>query len=300
MAGHILITGSTGFVGRALLKTLADRGFSARGIGRAETGDLGPETDWRPWISEDVDCIVHLAGRAHVMRDSVNDPTLVYDAVNRGGTGSLAQQAAQAGVRRIIYMSSVKALAESGIDVRADDPANPQDDYGRSKLAAEQALAEVGDDCETVILRPPLIYGPGVKGNFARLLTIVDRGFPLPLGSVGNSRSLVSVANICDAVVHSMHADPGVYCPTDLEAVSTPQMIKLIAENLNKPARLVPFPVSLLKVAGRMSGKRDMVDRLTGSLTLKGWPPGWTPVQSTEDAFAEMVAWYRNTSSGTA
>jgi len=292
VAGRILVTGATGFVGTALTATLAAEGRDVVAVGRRETGDLGPDTDWRPWLGPGTDCVVHLAGRAHVMRDQAMDPAAAYDAVNRAATAVLAEQAAAAGVRRIVYMSSVKALAESGLDVSPQDSPAPLDDYGRSKLAAERALAEAVPGCEIVILRPPLIYGPGVKGNFLRLIRLVERGLPLPLGSVRNKRSMISLANIVDATATAMHCQPGVYCPTDAVALSTPELIRQIGAALGRPARLLPFPVGLLRALADLAGRGDMVNRVTGSLTLKGAPPGWSAPQSVEDAVAETVAWY--------
>ena len=148
MAGRILVTGATGFVGTALTTALTAKGHDVLAVGRRETGDLGPKTDWRPWLEPGTDCVIHLAGRAHVMRDEAADPAAAYDAVNRAATALLAEQAAAAGIRRIVYMSSVKALAESGLDVTPQDSPTPLDDYGRSKLAAERALLEAAPGSE--------------------------------------------------------------------------------------------------------------------------------------------------------
>ena len=296
MAGRVVVTGATGFVGSHLCAVLRAAGYEVAALGRAETGELGPGTDWSPWLDDGVDCVFHLAGRAHVMRDTAASPAAAYDAVNRGATDALARQAAAAGVRRIVYMSSVKALTEAGADVPADAPARPEDDYGRSKLAAELALRAV-PRLEHVILRPPLVYGPGVKGNFIRLIRLVDRGVPLPLASVRNRRSMISLTNLCDAVIHAAHCAPGLYCPTDAVALSTPDLIRTIAAAFGKKAALFPFPPALLAAAGALTGKGGLVRRLTGTLTVTGAPPGWQPPETPDRGIRRTVEWYRTAES---
>ena len=296
MAGRIVVTGATGFVGGALCGLLRERGREVVALGRAETGDLGPDTDWTPWLGPDIDCVIHLAGRAHVMRETADDPSRAYDAVNRGATAALAQQAAAAGVRRIVYMSSVKAMAESGTDIPASADPKPEDDYGKSKLAAERALRSVAG-LETVILRPPLVYGPGVKGNFLRLIRLVDRGVPLPLGLVHNRRSMISLANLCDAAIHAIDCKTGIYCPSDGPALSTADLVRRIAAALGTAPRLIPVPVSLLALAGAVTGRSGMVRRLTGSLAVSGDPPGWTPPENPDQGIERTVRWYRTAES---
>lgn len=293
MAGRILLTGATGFVGTYLAPLLRGRGFMVDAVGRAETGPLGPDTDWRPFLHEDTIGIIHLAGRAHVMREEEDNPDAAYDRVNRDATLALADQAIEAGIRRFVYVSSVKAMGEQGLDLNPSSPPVPTDPYGRSKLAAEEGLLARAPSADSVILRPPLVYGPGVKANFLALLKAVDRGIPLPLGMVRNRRSLISLKNLSDALIHSLDCRPGIYCPTDAQPVSTPDLVLAIGTALGKRPILLPVPVCLLKALGAVTGRKAAIDRLTGDLTFSGWPPGWSPPQTLADGLAETAAWYR-------
>lgn len=293
MAGRVLLTGATGFVGTYLAPLLRERGYTVDAVGRAETGPLGPDTDWGPFLHADTTGIIHLAGRAHVMREEEDNPAAAYDRVNRDATLALAEQAADAGIRRFVYVSSVKAMGEQGLDLNPATPPLPSDPYGNSKLAAEAGLTALSKKLDSVIIRPPLVYGPGVRANFLALMKAVDRRMPLPLGLVRNRRSLISVRNLCDALIHGLDCAPGIYCPTDPEPVSTPDLVRAIAAALHTRPFLVPVPVWLLKVLGAATGRGAAVDRLTGDLTFSGWPPGWTPPQTMQDGLAETAAWYR-------
>ncbi len=293
MAGRVLLTGATGFVGTYLAPILRERGFTVDAVGRADTGPLGPNTDWRPFLQEDTSAIIHLAGRAHVMREEDGDPVAAYDRVNRGATLALAEQAMRAGIKRFVYVSSVKAMGEQGLDLNPSMPPLPSDPYGESKLAAEQGLIAFGSDLDTVILRPPLVYGPGVKANFLALLKVVDRGIPLPLGMVRNRRSLISLRNLSDALIFALDCAPGIYCPTDDTPISTPDLIAGLGRALGTRPILLPIPVWMLKALGAVLGRSAMIDRLTGDLTFSGWPPGWSPPQSAPEGFAEVAGWYR-------
>lgn len=294
MAGRVLLTGATGFVGTYLAPILRERGFTVDAVGRTETGPLGPDTDWRPFLHEDTAAVIHLAGRAHVMREEEADPAAAYDRVNRGATMALAEQAVRAGVKRFVYVSSVKAMGEQGLDLDPAMPPLPSDPYGESKLAAERGLTALSADLDTVILRPPLVYGPGVKANFLALLKAVDRGIPLPLGLVRNRRSLISLRNLSDALIFALDCAPGIYCPTDGDPISTPDLIRGLGRALGKRPVLLPVPVWMLKALGAVLGRTGAVDRLTGDLTFRGRPPGWSPPQTAAEGFDEVAAWYRS------
>lgn len=292
MARRILLTGATGFVGTYLTPLLRGQGFAVDAVGRTETGPLGPDTDWRPFLHGDTGAVIHLAGRAHVMREEAADPEAEYDRVNRGATLALAEQAIAAGIRRFVYVSSVKAMGEQGLDLAPSMPCLPTDPYGRSKLAAEEGLRALAPDLDCVILRPPLVYGPGVKANFLALMKAVNKGVPLPLGMVRNRRSLISLRNLSDALVHALDCPPGIYCPTDPEPVSTPALVRGLGEAMGTSPFLLPIPVWMLKTLGAVLGRKAAIDRLTGDLTFTGWPPSWSPPQTAREAYAEAAAWY--------
>lgn len=292
MARRILLTGATGFVGTYLTPVLRRQGFAVDAVGRTETGPLGPNTDWRPFLRGDTDAVIHLAGRAHVMLEEAVDPEAEYDRVNRGATLALAEQAIAAGIRRFVYVSSVKAMGERGLDLAPSMPCVPTDPYGRSKLAAEEGLRALGPDLDCVILRPPLVYGPGVKANFLALMKAVNKGVPLPLGMVRNRRSLISLRNLSDVLIHALDCPPGIYCPTDPEPVSTPALVRGLGEAMGRAPLLLPIPVWMLKTLGAVLGRKAAIDRLTDDLTFTGAPPGWSPPQTAREAYAEAAAWY--------
>jgi nucleoside-diphosphate-sugar epimerase len=281
----ILLTGATGFVGQALLPHLRTEGMTVRvasrrtpgagvsGIEHARVADIGPGTDWRMALTG-VDTVLHLAARVHVLRDVARDPLVPFRAVNVAGTLNLAEQAIQAGVGRFVYVSSIKVNGE-GRDApytESDLPA-PEDAYAISKWEAEQGLRELASRSalEVVILRPPLIYGPGVKANFLRLMQVVHRGWPLPLGAVHNRRSLLYLGNFVDVltrcVLHPAAAGQ-TFLLADGEDVSSPELIRRLAAAMERPPRLLPVPESVLRIVGVALGKRMEMARLLGSLTI--------------------------------
>jgi UDP-glucose 4-epimerase len=212
------------------------------------------------------------------MRDRAADLEREFDVTNHLATARLAAQAEAAGVRRFVFLSSIKVHGDSSDRALGpgDAPA-PADAYGRSKLAAERALAEAANAMSVVVLRPPLVYGPGVKGNFRTMMNAIRRGWPLPLGAIENRRSLIYVGNLADAIRAALDAPPGLYLPSDRDDVSTPELIRRTAAALHCPARLLPVPPALLHALAGIAGKTAAIERLTGSLTVDGALPGWTP-----------------------
>lgn len=261
---------------------------------------LSSSADWKPLL-EGIDAIVHLAGRVH--RPTDPDPS-AYLAENCDGTTKLARDAIASGVRRFIFLSTSKVLGEeSGPDALAETaPARPGDAYAASKFSAEQSLAQMRGSLQISILRPPLVYGPGVKANFRALLSAVDRGLPLPLASIRNRRSLIGVDNLASAIIACLDS-PGAagrtFHVTDGVPRSTPELVRAVASALGRPARLLPFPPALLEACGALIGRGDTVRRLTRSLELDDrairTEIGWQPPRSFEDGIGETARWYRRT-----
>lgn len=303
----MLVTGATGFVGQALLGELIAHGHEAIPAVRRPAGllreavvpDMHAQADWRAALAG-CDAVVHLAARVHLMRDTADDPLARYRATNTDATLNLARQAAQTGVRRFVFVSSIKVNGE-GCDApyREIDAPAPEDAYAISKWEAEQGLWRIARETglEVVVLRPPLIYGPGVKANFRRLLDTVARGWPLPLGAIQNRRSLLYLGNFVDVIrvcVEHPAAAGQTFLVDDGRPVSTPELIRAIARAMGRPARLLAIPASALGFAGALLGKRTAVARLTGSLWLDSSRVrthlGWTPPYSMEAGLAATVA----------
>ena len=314
---RILVTGANGFIGQSLCAEALRRGLQVRGATRsacelpagaefAVVGAIDSETDWADAL-RGVDVVIHLAARVHVMKDTAADPLAEFLKVNLHGTANLARQAARAGVKRLVYVSSVKVNGERTTETRpfveSDKPA-PQDPYGISKMQAEQALHRVARETglEVVVVRPPLVYGPGVKGNFAQMLSVVARGIPLPLASVHNQRSLLCVGNLVDAlIVCATHpaAAGQTYLVSDGEDVSTPDLLRRLGTAMGHPARLFSCPPSFLKFAGRLTGKSEQIERLLGSLQVDSdkirRDLNWQPPFSLQQGLQATADWYRNT-----
>lgn len=307
---RVLVTGATGFIGRHLCDELAKGAWSVRGTTRSARSDMRAEpvvipkidgaTDWSAALAG-VSTVVHLAAETSA-RSNADEASLME--TNVAGTERLARAAAQAGVERMVFMSSVKVNGEvtRGIPFRASDPPAPADAYGRSKARAEESLRAVARDSalKLVILRPPLVYGPGVAGNFLRLVQLVDKRLPLPLAGVRNVRSLVGVRNLVHLVRHCLDTSAtvgGTFLVSDGVDLSTPNLIRLIARHLGQPARLFHMPPMLLSGIGRLTGKSEMVERLIGSLAVDIGPTreqlGWQPAVSIDEGIAETVRWYR-------
>jgi nucleoside-diphosphate-sugar epimerase len=310
---RILVTGATGFVGRALCASLAGVGVAVRRALRAASaergaddvivGDIGPGTRWDQALTG-VDAVVHLAARTHVMRETVDDSLALYRAINVEGTRALAAAAAGAGVKRFVFLSSIKVNGESTADkaYAESDAPRPEDAYGISKWEAEQALASIARDSklETVVLRPPLIYGPGVKGNFLSLMRAIDRGLPLPLASIDNRRSLLYLGNVVSAIglllTHPQAAAQTFLLADDDVGISTPALIRAIAAALGRRARLYPFPPALLLAMAALARRGAAAQRLTGSLVVDSGAIrnslGWQPVASLAAGLDSTARWY--------
>lgn len=314
-AGKILVTGATGFVGSFLCRRLLMEGWHvcgtvqkekpARllepGVEAVEVGSLGPATPWREALVG-IHTIIHLAARVHIMADPAADPQAEFSLVNTEGTSQLAREAATAGVRRLVFVSSIKVNGEEApVPYTESSVPQPTDPYGISKWEAEQALRKIEAETglEVVVVRPPLVYGPGVKANFRNLLGLVHSGIPLPLASVANRRSLVYVGNLADALTlcatHPKAAGK-TFLVSDGEDVSTPELVRRTAAALGVPARLFPVPVPLMRLAGFLTGKSPAVDRLTGSLAVDSSrireELEWTPPFSMDDGLRATAEWF--------
>jgi len=314
---RVLVTGATGFVGRHLCPLLAEQGHvvtaavrvvpeqAVQGVGPiVQVGEISPDTDWQDALSAQ-DVVIHMAARTHVMNESGPESEALYEQINVGGTAALAKAAASAGVRRLIFLSSVKALGESSGEtpLTEETGAAPEDAYGRTKREAEKELLRIAETTglEAVILRPPLIYGPGVKGNLLSLFRACDKGLPLPLRQIHNRRTLVYLGNLTDAILQCLdHPGAGneIFLVSDGEAVSTPDLIRHICQNLGRSSRLLPFPVWCLHLAGKILGKSDAINRLTGSLEVSNAKIckqlDWTPPFNMIQGFERTAEWYLN------
>ena len=309
-----LITGADGFVGRHLCAEWSQQGYQVRATTRSHNrlsatgetvmvGSIDARTKWANALCN-VDTLIHLAARVHVIKDKTADPLTEFLKVNLHGTSNLAQQAANSGVRRLIYVSSIKVNGEQTTAVRpfveTDEP-NPQDPYGISKWRAEQELQRISQETglEVVIVRPPLIYGPGVKGNLARLLSWVEHGVPLPLTGIRNTRSLIGIDNFT-SVLHACLTHPAAagrtYLVRDGEDISTPELLRRLGHHLDKPARLFTLPPPLLERLAGWVGRRADAQRLTGSLIVDDSrirrELGWVPPRTLDEGLALMTrAW---------
>lgn len=285
MSDVILLTGGTGFVGKQLYSALIKshqvlcvlRNKRSADYGECvEISEIDKNTQWSDALSG-VNYVIHCAARVHIMNDSSSDPLTEFRAVNTEGTLNLARQAAETGVKRFIFLSSIKVNGESTSDSNpftAFDSRRPEDPYGMSKSEAEEQLLALGKETgmEIVIIRPPLVYGEGVKANFASLMELVGKGFPLPFRAINqNKRSLVSVYNLVDLIkvcVDHPNAANQVFLVSDDDDLSTAQMVALMAKVQGKANLSLPVPVWCFKLAGKLFKKEAVVDRLVGSLQL--------------------------------
>ena len=308
-----LVTGASGFVGNATCARLVAQGMNVigsvrhlstqplLGVDYRLVGDLDANTDWRDALTG-VDTIVHCAARVHVMREMAADPLVAFRTTNVAGTEQLARQAAAAGVRRFVFLSSVKVNGEGGLAAYHEtDPPAPQDAYGISKYEAELGLREIAVETgiEVVMVRSPLIYGPGVKANFQALMRALMRGVPLPLGAIHNRRSLVALDNVVDLIVTCIEhpaAANETFLVSDGEDLSTTELIRRLARAMGRPARLVPVPETVLVTGSMLLGKRAVARRLCGNLQVNISKArkvlGWTPLVSVDEGLRRTTKHY--------
>ncbi|MDH1657960.1 SDR family oxidoreductase [Pseudomonas mosselii] len=307
MSHRILLTGASGFVGKAVLGKLLERGeavvvalrhgseVQGKGAEQFRFAQLDGGTEWKAALGR-VDTVIHSAARVHVMNDTDRDPLATFRRVNVEGTLNLARQAAKAGVKRFIFISSIKVNGEGtpkGRPYTADDQPAPSDPYGISKREAEDALRSLAleSGMEVVIIRPVLVYGPGVKANFLSMMRWLEKGVPLPLGAIDNRRSLVALDNLADLIatcVDHPNAANQTFLVSDGEDLSTSALLRRMAFALGRPARLIPVPAGLLKFGCSILGKRSLSQRLCGSLQVDIEKNrsllGWTPPVSVDEA----------------
>jgi len=311
---NFLVTGASGFVGKWLIELLLERHFNVTAVIRetpqqevlgcrtVRVPQISGVTDWSQLLSN-IDVVVHLAARVHVMQETEADALSAFQAVNLHGTINLARQAAASGSKRFVYISSIKVNGEhTNISpfVETDTPA-PQDPYAISKWQAEQALHEISKETgmEVVILRPPLVYGPGVKANFYNLMRLVSKALPLPIGLINNHRSMIYVENLVDAILAcAIHPNAAgqTYLVSDGRAVSTPELVHQIASAMNKPCRVFSFPVSLLRLCAFVVGKSAMMDRLSQSLAIDDskirLDLNWRSPYTSKQGIEKTVNWF--------
>lgn len=309
----VLLTGGSGFIGRSIIdKIVTDRNNdsiilalrkedpSLFGLSSIVTGDLGNNFDWKP-VAKGCDVIIHCSARVHVMQDTKNDPLEEYRKSNVDGTLRLAKQAALAGVKRFIFLSSIKVNGEETFlnhCYQPDDQPLPQDPYGISKWEAEQGLKKISEETnmEVVIIRPPLVYGPGVKANFLNMMTLIYKGIPLPFGAINNQRSLVFIDNLVDLIMvcldHPCAANQ-TFLVSDGNDLSTTELFKKIAVELDVKQKIFPVPMKLLKFGANAVGKKSIAQRLCGSLCVDITKTrellNWQPPISLDKAISETT-----------
>jgi nucleoside-diphosphate-sugar epimerase len=321
---RILITGASGFIGQSLIKTLLNKDKKIRATIRSNSlfssnteteyinvGDINGETRWEE-ILDDIDCIIHCAGQTHIREVKKEDDQSIYHSVNVDGTKQLAKQATESKVKRLIFLSSIKVNGEctatnsndtnkdflsKKIFMQSDKP-NPENPYAKSKLEAEKVLWEISaiTGLEVVIVRLPLVYGYGAKGNLVRLINLVNSGIPLPLSLVRNKRSMIGIDNIIDLLIRCIdhpEANGKTFLASDGEDLSTPELIKLIASSIGRKANLFPLPIFILKSLGSIFGKSEEINRLVGSLRIDNSYTkkilDWTPPISVKEGIRRMV-----------
>lgn len=307
----ILITGASGFVGRSVCAELLKQNLEIRLALRANNfllenvevaiiNQIDNDTDWSTAL-RNVDVVIHLAARVHVMNEAAVDSMLKFRSVNVDGTMNLARQSVKAGVRRFIFISSIKVNGEQTTKDKPfteDDVANPQDAYGLSKLEAEQGLLQLARETkiEVVIIRPPLVYGAGVRANFLSMLRAVKKGYPLPLGVIYNKRSFVYVENLVSLILRCINhpaAANEVFLVSDGYDLSTTELLQKCAFALGVKPKLIPVPPRVLELIASLTGKKDVIQRLCGNLqvdiTKANKLLGWVPPISLEDGMRKTV-----------
>jgi len=311
----VLVTGANGFIGQALCKFFCTSGFGLLAAVRqkdnrlladyevVEVGDIGPQTDWQKALTG-MDTVVHLAGREHILKEHSSNFLMEFRKINVLGTERLARMAAKAGVKRFIFISSVKVNGEGALRSYTEkDIPEPQDAYGISKREAEDSLARIAGETglKTVFLRPPLVYGPGVKANFKNLMKIAGAGLPLPFKGINNRRSFLYLGNLVDAIIicisHPLAAGE-TFLVSDGQDVSTPNLIKMIALAMDKKAVLFSLHPGILKALCKIAGKGKEMEKLTGSLLIDSSKIrnllGWKPPFTLEEGIKETAKYYKS------
>jgi len=329
---RVLVTGADGFVGRALNRRLCAAAHTVRaatwepadftscfdcppasapgGWENVVTGDIGPDTDWSAAL-DGVDAVVHLAARVHIMRDDSPDPLSEYRRVNTHATEGLARAAAMAGVKRIVYVSTIKVNGETTQGrgpFTPNDPPAPADPYGISKWQAEQALARIAAETglEVVVVRPALVYGPGVRGNLEALLKLAAGGLPLPLGGITNARSLIGLDNLCDLLIRCVEhpaAAGRTFLVSDGEDLSTTELVRRLARHMGRRQILLSVPEGLVRAFAGLVKKRDVASRLFDSLIVDSSEVrralDWSPPVTVDNGLARTCQWFlRSRSNG--
>lgn len=307
----VLLTGASGFLGSSISAQLDKRSYEFLSIVRKESkfpqyntkavGNIDSKTDFSK-VLPGVQVVIHAAARAHIMKDESSDPLAEYREVNVAGSANLARQAVSAGVKRFIFISSIKVCGENSTGKPAYKElmeASPEDAYGQSKYEAEEVLKQIAAETgmELVIIRPPLIYGVGVKANFLSLLKLTRLPVPLPFGLIHNQRSMVYLENLVDFILQCIDhpsAAGQTFLISDGQDLSLNELVRMIRRAMNKPAWVVPVPVSLFKFAGKLIGKMAIIDRLIGDLRVDSSKArqllGWNPPYSVEQGLKETVA----------
>lgn len=312
MNQNLLITGASGFIGRPLCVELVRQGYGvvaalrrpvdiSDGVEKLMISANQENIDWFSSL-KNIDVIVHLAARVHLMKDDAIDPLSEYRRINVSETLSLARHAARAGVKRFIFISSIKVngeRTEAGFSFGERDVANPQDNYAISKLEAERGLLLIAQQTkmEIVIIRPPLVYGYGVKGNFANMLRAIQKGIPLPLGAIQNQRSFVYVGNLVSLIIcciNNKAAANQIFLVSDGQDLSTTDLLRMCADALGKRSRLVPIPRKWVEFCARLVGKGDVAERLCGNLQVNIKKANevleWFPPYCVKEAFEKSFA----------
>ncbi len=314
----ILITGATGFVGGAIMHELLrldmpiiaavrkNSGLLPNAVKQIKISEISSNTGWMPAL-EGVDVVIHTAARVHVMDDSSADPLTEFRQVNTAGTLNLARQAAEVGVRRFVFISSIKVNGEMTLidqPFKPNDNHIPTDSYGLSKYEAEQGLLIIAKETgmEVVIIRPPLVYGAGVKANFASMMKWMDKSIPLPFGAIHNKRSLVALDNLVSFIIHcadykkTPQAANQVFLISDNEDVSTTELLRKVTKAFGKKSALIPMPVCLMVLAAKLIGKGDVANRLFGSLQVDSSKArnllDWKPVITMDEQLNKAVTAY--------
>ena len=315
---RVMVTGGTGLVGQSLIGELVALSYNVTALVRNPTATLDENvkrvivSDYMNnnqalsdlGIFQNIDVIVHLAARVHIMNDSNSDPLIEFRKINTQATLNLAKQAAEAGVKRFVFISSVKVNGELTLEqpFSSEDKYIPTDPYGRSKYEAEQGLLALAKETgmEMVIIRPPLVYGPGVKANFLSMMKWVDKGIPLPLGAIDNKRSFIALDNLVHFIIHCIDhpkAANEIFLISDGEDVSTTELLQKVANAFGKKSALIPISVGLMTLTAKLLGKGDIASRLFSSLQLDSSKARellqWQPVITMDEQLKKTAEHYR-------